>query len=70
MAGALRRLKVVGPKIIAPAHGALHGDISIPVGIYERRSSWKPLRKVLATVGSRFGLDISPYKGLHSMSSD
>ncbi len=55
VARALRKVNEVKPKLIAPAHGAIHRDLSLPLEMYERWTSWKPLRKVLVAVGSQYG---------------
>ena len=51
---ALQKIKDVKPRIIAPAHGAIHREPSKVLEIYQRWSSWRPLKKALVAVGSQY----------------
>ena len=53
-AKAVAKTRELGPKIVAPSHGALHRDIGWLLGTYERWTSWKPLKRALIVVGSQY----------------
>ncbi len=53
-AKAVAKVRELNPKIIAPSHGALHREIKELLSIYERWTSWKPLKRALVVVGSQY----------------
>lgn len=52
---ALRKVEELSPKLIAPAHGALHREIATILKLYERWVYWSPLSRGLVVVGSQYG---------------
>ncbi len=54
VARALRIVKEIQPKVIAPSHGAVHRDVSVPIKVYDRWTSWRPMKKALIVVGSQY----------------
>lgn len=52
---ALSKVKELGPRLIAPSHGALHRDVGSVIKLYESWSSWEPKRRALVLVGSQYG---------------
>ncbi len=53
-AKAVAKTRELSPKIVAPSHGALHREIEGLLRMYERWTSWKPLKKALIVVGSQY----------------
>ncbi len=53
-ARAVAKVRELGPKIIAPSHGALHRKLDELLEMYERWTSWKPDKKALIVVGSQY----------------
>lgn len=53
-AKAVAKTRELSPKIVAPSHGALHREIEGLLSMYERWTSWKPLKKALIVVGSQY----------------
>lgn len=53
-AKAVEKVKEISPRMIAPSHGALHRDVEGILELYERWTSWKPLKKALIVVGSQY----------------
>ncbi len=53
-AKAVAKTKELSPKVVAPSHGALHRELEGLLSMYERWTSWKPLKKALVVVGSQY----------------
>ncbi len=52
---AVSRVRELGPRILAPSHGALHREVGEILDLYERWASWRPLARALVVVGSQYG---------------
>lgn len=52
---ALSKVRELGPRMVAPSHGAVHRDVEAVTRIYEEWASWKPKRRALVLLGSQYG---------------
>ncbi len=53
VAKAVDKVRAISPKVIAPAHGALHRDLSI-LDVYQDWANWKPKKRAFILVGSQY----------------